>query len=112
MLAEDYRLHFPGLPDPVDRDGHKMLVSMFRTGFPDWVETVDDVIAGGDRVVVRVIGRGTHRGEFQGIELIGRKVAATGLGIAGIANGKIVEACAAYDARGLLQQLQTASSRS
>ncbi|HLM22334.1 MAG TPA: ester cyclase [Propionibacteriaceae bacterium] len=49
---------------------------------------------------------------FQGIEPTGREVAATGIGIARIANGKIVEAWAAYDAQGLLQQLQAASSRS
>jgi len=49
---------------------------------------------------------------FQGIEPTGREVAATGIGIARIANGKIVEAWAAYDAQGLLQQLQAANSGS
>ena len=35
---------------------------MFRTAFPDWLETVDDVIAEGDKVVIRVTGRGTDGG--------------------------------------------------
>ena len=49
LLAEAYVLHFPGLPGPVDREGHKRLVAGFRGGFPDWRETVEDVIAEGDR---------------------------------------------------------------
>lgn len=108
MLAPDYRLHFPGMPGPVDRDGHLRLVAMFRSGFPDWVETVEDVVAEGDRVVARVVGRGTHLGEFQGVRPTGRRVSATGIGIGRLADGQIVEAWAAYDALGLLEQLQAA----
>jgi ketosteroid isomerase-like protein len=108
MLAPDYRLHFPGMPGPVDRDGHLRLVAMFRSGFPDWVETVEDVVAEGDRVVARVVGRGTHLGEFQGVRPTGRRVSATGIGIGRLVDGQIVEAWAAYDALGLLEQLQAA----
>jgi steroid delta-isomerase-like uncharacterized protein len=105
LLADDYVMHFPGMPEPVDREGHKQLVMMFRAGFPDWVETVEDVIAEGDKVVIRVTGRGTHEGEFQGIPPTGARVTATGMGIARIADGRIAETWAAYDALGLMQQL-------
>jgi steroid delta-isomerase-like uncharacterized protein len=108
LLARDYVLHFPGMPAPVDREGHKQLVMMFRAGFPDWVETVDDVIAERDKVVIRVTGRGTHQGEFQGIPPTGRQVTATGIGIGRIADGRIAEAWAAYDALGLVGQLGAA----
>jgi steroid delta-isomerase-like uncharacterized protein len=106
ILAPDYRLHFPGMPGPVDRDGHLQLVAMFRNGFPDWAEDVEDIVAENDRVVARVVGRGTHLGEFQGIQPTGRQVSATGIGFARAVDGKIVEIWAAYDALGLLQQLQ------
>jgi steroid delta-isomerase-like uncharacterized protein len=105
LLAADYVLHFPGIPEPVDREGHKRLVSMFRSAFPDWVESVDDVIAETDKVVVRVTGRGTHEGDFQGIAPTGAQVTATGVGIGRIENARIAEAWAAYDALGLMQQL-------
>jgi predicted ester cyclase len=105
LLAPGYRLHFPGMPGPIDREAHKALVTMFRTAFPDWVETVDDVIAEGDKVVIRVTGRGTHEGDFQGVLPTGRQVTATGVGIGRIENGRIAEAWAAYDALGLMQQL-------
>jgi steroid delta-isomerase-like uncharacterized protein len=105
LLASNYALHFPGAPGPVDREGHKQLVMMFRSAFPDWRESVEDVIAEGDKVVIRVTGRGTHEGEFQGIPPTGTQVTATGVGIGRIENGRIAEAWAAYDALGLMQQL-------
>lgn len=105
LLGPGYRLHFPGMPEPLDREAHKGLVMMFRSAFPDWVETVDDVIAEGDKVVIRVTGRGSHEGEFQGIPATGRQVTATGVGIARVQDARIVEAWAAYDALGLMQQL-------
>jgi steroid delta-isomerase-like uncharacterized protein len=105
LLAPGYRLHFPGMPEPLDREGHKALLMMFRTAFPDWVETVEDVIVDGDRVAIRVTGRGTHRGEFQGIAPTGRVVTASGIGIARLEGERIAESWAAYDALGMLRQL-------
>jgi steroid delta-isomerase-like uncharacterized protein len=105
LLAPGYVLHFPGVPGPVDSEGHKQLVMMFRNAFPDWHESVDDVIAEGDRVVIRVTGRGTHHGEFQGAPATGEQVSATGIGIGRIDGGRIAESWAAYDALGLMQQL-------
>jgi steroid delta-isomerase-like uncharacterized protein len=105
LLAPDYILHFPGFPAPVDHEGHKQLLMMFHRGFPDWQETIDDVVAEGDRVAIRVTGHGTHRGEFQGVPATGRRVVATGVGIGRIENGRIAESWAAYDALGLMQQL-------
>ena len=105
LVGPDYVLHFPGVEAPVDLEGHKQLVSMFRAAFPHWEESVEDVIGDGDRVVIRVVGRGTHQGEFQGIAPTGSHVTASGVGIARIENGRIAEAWAEYDALGLLQQL-------
>jgi len=105
LLAPDYRLHFPGLPGPVDADGHRQLLHAFWTAFPDWVESVDDVVAEGDRVVIRVTGRGTHQGAFQGIPPTGQRVTVTGIGIGRLVDGRIAEAWAEFDALGLLVQL-------
>ena len=98
LLARDHVLHFPGFPALVDREGHKQLLMMFHQGFPDWQETIDDVVAEGDKVVIRVTGRGTQQGEFQGIP-------PTGVGIGRIEDGRIAESWAEYDALGMMQQL-------
>jgi steroid delta-isomerase-like uncharacterized protein len=110
VLADNYVLHFPGMPGPLDRAGHKQLVRMFRTAFPDWVETVEDVIAQDDKVVIRVTGTGTHRSTFEGIAPTSRPVKAAGVGIARITGGRIAEAWGFYDALGLMQQLRDSNS--
>lgn len=105
LLAPDYRAHFPGAPEPIDRDGHKGMVEMFAAAFPDWQESIQDVIAEGDRVVLRVTAGGTHEGEFQGMAPTGKTVAITGMGIVRIEDGRIAESWWEFDALGLMQQL-------
>lgn len=104
LLAPDYVAHFPGAP-PVDRNGHKGMVEMFAAAFPDWQEHVHDVIAEGDKVVIRVTAGGTHEGEFQGMSPTGKTVTITGIGIARIENGRVAESWWDFDAIGLMQQL-------
>lgn len=104
LLAPDYQSHFPGAP-PVDRDGHKGMIELFAGAFPDWKEQIHDVIAEGDKVVIRVTAGGTHEGEFQGIDATGKVVTITGIGIARIENGRIAESWWDFDAIGLMQQL-------
>lgn len=105
LLAPDYRAHFPGAPEPVDSDGHKGMVEMFAAAFPDWHESVQDVIAEGDKVVIRVTAGGTQQGDFQGMAPTGRTVTITGIGIARIENGRIAESWWDFDGLGLMQQL-------
>ena len=107
LLTADYRLHFPGMP-PVDADGHRLLLQGFLAGFEDWREQVDVLVAEGDRVVAWVTGTGTHTGDFQGIPATGRRVRVTGVGMGRIADGRIAEAWACFDALGMLQQLGAA----
>ena len=104
LLAPDYVAHFPGAP-AADRDGHKGMVEMFAAAFPDWRESIQDVIAEGDKVVIRVTAGGTHEGEFQGIAPTGRTVTITGMGIGRIEDGRIAESWWEFDAIGLMQQL-------
>jgi predicted ester cyclase len=104
LLAPGYVAHFPGAPR-VDRGGHQGMVELFAAAFPDWEESIQDVIAEGDRVVLRVTAGGTHEGEFQGIAPTGKTVTITGMGIARIEDGKIAESWWEFDALGLMQQL-------
>ena len=55
-------------------DTFKETFSEAREGFPDLGITIEDVMAEGDRVAARVVMRGTHRGEFQGITPTGKRV--------------------------------------
>ena len=74
-------------------------------GFPDYQTIIDDLVAEGDKVVARITMSGTNTGNFMGIPPTGKHVSFTGIYIARIANGKIVEHWGEEDAVSLLQQL-------
>lgn len=60
-------------------------------GMPDYLTTIEDLIAEGDKVVARVTMTGTHTGDFWGVPPTGRRVNLTAIYIVRIADGKIVE---------------------
>jgi predicted ester cyclase len=72
-------------------DTFKETFAEAREGFPDLSVTVEDVMAEGDRVAARVVMRGTHRGEFQGIAPTGKQVKVKAIDMFRISGGKIVE---------------------
>lgn len=103
-------------PDAVDHDrynpnasdgleGTKRTVAMYRDAFPDLAFTIDDVIAEGDKVVVRWTATGTHQGEIMGVPASGNKSTVSGIGIDRFEDGKIVEAWNAWDTLGLMQNI-------
>jgi steroid delta-isomerase-like uncharacterized protein len=73
--------------------------------FPDFSCTVEDIIAEGQKVMVRFIVRGTHLGMFRGIPATGKKIEIGGIGIYRCAGGKIVEGWSYLDTLGMMQQL-------
>ena len=74
--------------------------------FPDYTGTTEDVIAEGDRVVVRYTVSGTHTGEYQGIEPTGHTVEWTGVGIYRVEGDEIAEIWLEEDRLGLLEGLE------
>ena len=77
----------------------------YRAAFPDLITSVEDVIAEGDRVVVRGTDRGTHQGEFMGRAATGRFVTATWIEIFRMESGKAVEGWVEADTKMLMDQL-------
>ena len=80
-------------------------VQVWRAALPDGRRTIEDLVAEGDRVVVRYTDRGTHRGPFFGVPATGRAVEYGGTWVLRMAEGKIAEGWHAMDTLGLLQQL-------
>jgi predicted ester cyclase len=69
--------------DAVDRHEHdqedfrahlKATITEFRRGFPDLHADLADIVAEGDRVAMRVVITGTHKGPFFGTQPSGRPV--------------------------------------
>jgi len=76
---------------PRGLEGAKLVHQKTLIGMPDYYTTIEDLIAEGDKVVARLSMTGTYTGDFYGIPPTGRRVNLTGIFIARIANGKIVE---------------------
>src|SRR6185437_10332783 len=80
-----------------------------RSAVPDARYEVNDLIAEGDRVVVRWRLLGTHRGSFDGIAPTGRSITLRGIAIYRVDGGKLVERWVVSDLHGLLGELREAS---
>ena len=105
LFSEDYVLHDPGNPMVQDRETFKQFLTGHYAAFPDAKWTVEDVVAEGDRVVVRWTFTGTHQGELLGIPPTGKQVSMSGITIYRVADGKIAEEWAVSDIMGFMQQL-------
>ena len=106
LYSPEFVCHFIIGPEWRGVEGIKEQVRQHRTSFPDWTERVDDIVAEGDRVVIRFTSTGTHRGAFAGIAPTGRKVTIQEVAIFRVVGGKIVEQWGQPDLNGLLEQLR------
>jgi steroid delta-isomerase-like uncharacterized protein len=101
LFAPDYAANDRQL----GRDGVKGAVTTIKTAFPDITVEVEEIVAEGERVVVRVTTRGTHLGPFMGMAATGRSMTMGGIMIYRVVDGLIVEDHEAVDEAGLLRQL-------
>ena len=105
LYSADFICHFVGGTEWKGIQGIKSEVAGQRAAFPDWNENVDDIIAEGDRVVIRFTSSGTQRGEFAGMAPNGKKVTIHEAAIYKVVAGKIVEQWGFPDSQSLMQQL-------
>lgn len=97
--------------DPEERRGPagaKAFIATYREAFPDLHITIEDVIADGDKVVMRWTSRGTHRGELMGLAPTGTQAEVSGISIDRFEDGKIAESWNNWDTLGLMRQLGAA----
>lgn len=95
----------PPLPDIQGIDEERRFIAWVHAAFPDLQVEIEEQVAEGDRVAVRVMHRGTHRGDFLGIAPTGRAVAYEGTVIFRIADDRIAERWGIVDLYGILVQL-------
>jgi steroid delta-isomerase-like uncharacterized protein len=80
--------------------------------FPDLHFTLVDFVAEGDKVAIRWVLTGTHKGAFMGIPPTNKKVKVWGIDIDRVADGKFIEGWCRFDTLGMMEQLGvTAASK-
>ena len=107
FYATNFVNHDPSQPHVVDCESLKALIAEVHKGMPDFKVTLEDIIAENDKYVTQWVVTGTHTGPLEGIPIppTGKKVTYTGMTIARVEQGKIVELWWNYDMLGALQQM-------
>ena len=96
-------LSMPGMASGLA--GLKQAFVVFLAAFPDSTHTIEDLLADGDKVAARVVGRGTHQAAFMSAPPSGRQVTREGIAIYRFENGKITERWGQGDRLSFMQQL-------
>jgi steroid delta-isomerase-like uncharacterized protein len=106
IISPDYVSYEPTSGETRGIEGARQFAAAYREAFPDLETTIEDMVAEGDKVVVRFRGRGTHQGETEAFgPPTGKRMEITGITIKRVSEGKIAEAWTNFDALGMMQQL-------
>jgi steroid delta-isomerase-like uncharacterized protein len=93
----------PGAPGGIE--SVRQAITMLLTAFPDLNLTLEDIIAEGNRVVVRWTMHGTHQGASLGMPPTGKQFTIPGVSLLCLESGMAVEAWIVQDQLSMLQQL-------
>ena len=100
LLAADAIVH--GITDESGKElrgpkAFKKFHSRFLSAFPNLSVEVEDTISDGDQIAARCVVRGKHDGDGLGFKATEKEIAFTGMCIARVKNGKIIEAWNNFD---------------
>lgn len=106
LIDENYVNHNPIPGQQPGLAGFKRSLAGLRAALGDLEETIEDMIAEGDRVAIRASRKATHKGEFMGVAATGNRVTVSTMYVLRVVEGKVTEAWLNWDVHGLLQQLR------
>jgi predicted ester cyclase len=76
-----------------------------QSAFPDFHNTIEEIVAENDRVIARTFYWGTHRGEIFGVAPTGKAITYAGAAFFRIEDGRITHGWVLGDLLSLLRQL-------
>lgn len=103
LLTEDIVFH--GTTEEQGMAAYQAMTGRLRVAFGDMRFTIHDLIASGDRVVVRWSMTANHQGPLAGIPATGKPIQQRANVIYRMEGGKIAEGWAQMDQIGVLRQL-------
>jgi predicted ester cyclase len=93
--------------EPFGREGDRLRTAGMASAFPDGKWEIEDLVAEGDKIVLRWTFRGANLGEMRtlGLPATGKPVVFSGMSLYRVADGMFTEIWEGYDRLTLLQQL-------
>jgi steroid delta-isomerase-like uncharacterized protein len=107
LAARDFASH-TGAPRASGRSGRddlKQTIDRVFAALDDVEFTIEDLVAEGDRVAVRLTSSATQTGEFMGTPATGKRYTIEEIHLFRIADGQVAEHWHQLDQMGLMQQL-------
>ena len=104
LLTDDFTPHTWG-EMPAGRDGLKEAIERVSKGISDPEMRIDDIIAEGDRVAVRLTSSATHTGDFMGMPPSGKRYEIGEIHIFRLRDGRVSEHWHQADFMGMMKQL-------
>lgn len=104
LVGEDFTPHSWG-PIAPGREALKEAMTRVSAGLSDGHMEIEDMIAEGDRVAVRLTSTATHTGTFMGLPPSGRTYSVPEIHIFRVRDGKVVEHWREMDTMALMRQL-------
>jgi steroid delta-isomerase-like uncharacterized protein len=98
-----------GMPVRQGPASHRAWVDMIRAAMPDLRYTVEDVVAGPEKVAARVTLAGTNSGPMAGQPPTGKRATAEQIFMFHLADGQIQQEWVSFDRGSFMQQLQADS---
>ena len=74
LTTDDFSIKAPGLAEPMKLEDVFQAIKMLWAGFPDMRYDIKEMVARGDKVIVRFVSGGTHSGEYRASLLQARKL--------------------------------------
>ena len=104
LLTEDFTPHTWGKVEP-GKEAMKAAIERVSKGLSDASMTIEDVIAEGDRVAVRLTSHAVQTGEFMGLPPSGKPYTIGEIHIFRLVDGKVAEHWHQADFLGMMRQL-------
>ena len=104
LIAPDFVYHTPTLQIQ-GLEAMKQGVLEELQSFPDLHVNIEDIMAEGEKVCVRLRETATHKAPFRGLAPTGKKLTYTVMTIWRIDEGRVVEGWGVYDQMDFFQQL-------
>jgi predicted ester cyclase len=105
IVATDFVEHSPLPGFSPTREGLKQSLKALKTAFPDLYYAIEDSFESGDRIVHRLTGSGTMKGDFMGMSATGKRATWTEIHMGRVANGRLTEHWGLVDQLSMLVQL-------
>jgi predicted ester cyclase len=107
LISDQFVNHEASNGTPPGLGSITMFMHMLNQAFGEQRWEIHDVLADGDKVVIRCTHSGVHTGDFFGLPATGRRFAYNQMHIVRFDNGKGVEHWAVRDDASLMHQLTT-----